>query len=232
MNNKNHININLSNLTLVIPAKEEVDCLNKVLEELQYFNYQKIVIIPKDKSLPSDLKFKNIKVINQSKDGYGNAILEGIENVKTKFFCIFNADGSFNPNEIENMMLKTNTHDFVFGSRYLKNGKSDDDTFITKIGNFFFSNVGKKFFNLKLSDILYTYVVANTSKFRELGVKSNDFCFCVEFPIKMQKNNFSYIDTPSHERIRISGKKNVNEIVDGSKILFQMIKLFFSNNNK
>ena len=232
MNNKQHININLSNLTLVMPAKEEVGCLYKVLEELENFNYQKIIVIPKDRSLPSDWNFKNIKIINQSKNGYGNAILEGIENVKTKFFCIFNADGSFNPNEIENMFTQINSYDFVFGSRYLKDGKSDDDTFITIIGNYFFSKIGKIFFNLKLSDILYTYVVANTSKFNELGVKSNDFCFCVEFPIKMKKNNFSYIDSPSHERIRISGKKNVNEIVDGFKILFQMIKLFFLNNNK
>ena len=105
------------------------------------------------------------------------------------------------------MFAKTNSYDFVFGSRYLKNGKSDDDTFVTKIGNYFFSKIGKIFFKLKLSDILYTYVIANTLKFKELGVKSNDFCFCVEFPIKMQKNNFSYIDCPSHERIRISGKK-------------------------
>jgi len=221
-----------SKLTLVIPAKEEVDCLYKVLEELRNFNFHKIIVIPSNASLPKNWTFQNIKILNQSKIGYGNALLEGIKNVKTEFFCIFNADGSFNPNEIENMFAQTNSYDFVFGSRYLKNGKSDDDTFVTKIGNYIFSKIGKIFFKLKLSDILYTYVIANTSKFKELGVKSNDFCFCVEFPIKMQKNNFSYIDSPSHERIRISGKKNVNEIVDGFKILFQMIKLFFLNNNK
>ena len=221
-----------SKLTLVIPAKEEVGCLYKVLEELRNFNFHKIIVIPSNASLPKNWTFQNIKILNQSKIGYGNALLEGIKNVKTEFFCIFNADGSFNPNEIENMFAQTNSYDFVFGSRYLKNGKSDDDTFVTKIGNYIFSKIGKIFFKLKLSDILYTYVIANTSKFKELGVKSNDFCFCVEFPIKMQKNNFSYIDSPSHERIRISGKKNVNEIVDGFKILFKMIKLFFSNNNK
>ena len=53
-----------------------------------------------------------------------------------------------------------------------------------------------------------------------------------EFPINMERKKFSYIDTPSHERNRISGKKNVNEVVDGLKILLKMIGLFFSKNNK
>ena len=136
MTNTNNLDNNLSNLTLVIPAKEEAGCLYRVLKELQNFNFHKIVVTPKNTSFPKSWDFPNIKIINQSKNGYGNAILEGIENVKTKFFCIFNADGSFNPNEIENMFTQINSYDFVFGSRYLKDGKSDDDTFITIIGNF------------------------------------------------------------------------------------------------
>ena len=225
MSNTNNIGNNLSNLTLVIPAKEEPDCLYRVLEELEDFNLDKIIVIPANSSLPQNWTFKNIKIINQTKNGYGNALLEGIKNVKTKFFCIFNADGSFNPNEINNMFKLTENYDFVFGSRYLKNAKSDDDTFLTLIGNYIFSKIGKIFFNLKISD-------ANTSKFKELEIKSNDFCFCVEFPIKMEKHKFSYIDLPSHERVRISGEKNVNEIVDGFKILLKMITLFFSYKNK
>ena len=51
MNSNQHININLSNLTLVIPAKEESDCLYNVLEELQNFNIHKIIVIPSDRSL-------------------------------------------------------------------------------------------------------------------------------------------------------------------------------------
>jgi len=88
------------------------------------------------------------QIINQSKNGYGNALLEGIENVRTKYFCIFNADGSFNPKEINDMLNLTNNYDFIFGSRYIKNGKSDDDTFLTLIGNYVFSKIGKIFFNI------------------------------------------------------------------------------------
>ena len=228
MTDKQNINSNFSNLTLVIPAKEEADCLYHVLKELQIFNVQKILVIPKEASLPENWAFENIKIINQKKNGYGNALLEGVENVNTKYFCIFNADGSFNPKEIIGMLELTNNYDFVFNSRYLKNGKSDDDTFLTTVGNYIFSSIGKIFFKIKLSDILYTYVLADTSKFRKLNVESVDFGFCVEMPIKLSRSGFSYAELPSNERKRISGKKNVNEFIDGYKILIRMIKLFFN----
>ena len=78
MTNTQNINNNLSDLTLVIPAKEETDCLSHVLEELQNYNFQKIIVIPTNRSLPNNWAFQNIKIINQSKNGYGNALLEGI----------------------------------------------------------------------------------------------------------------------------------------------------------
>ena len=89
MTNTQIISNNLSNLTLLIPAKEETDCIYQVLTELQSFNFQKIIVIPTNTSLPSNWTFQNLKIINQSKNGYGNALLEGIKRVETKYFCIF-----------------------------------------------------------------------------------------------------------------------------------------------
>ena len=44
--------------------------------------------------------------------------------------------------------------DFVFGSRYMKNGYSEDDTFITLIGNRIFSFLGNLLFFFRI--IRYT----------------------------------------------------------------------------
>ena len=40
-------------------------------------------------------------VLFQSRKGYGNAIVEGINHVKTKYSCIFYADGSTDPKYIQ-----------------------------------------------------------------------------------------------------------------------------------
>ena len=218
----------MKNLTLVIPAKNEEFSLPKVLNEIKYFKCKKIVVLGK-----SDLKtIKSInnfdcRIIKQKSSGYGNAIIEGIKKTKTKYICIFNADGSFNPKYL-NVMLKKALlgYNFVFASRYLKQAGSDDDTFLTLIGNKIFTFIGSFFFKLKLSDILFTFILGETQKFKSLKLKSKDFRLCVEIPINIKKKNFSYTEVPSFERIRLGGKKKVNEFKDGFLILFAMLKFF------
>ncbi|MDA9653793.1 glycosyltransferase family 2 protein [Candidatus Pelagibacter sp.] len=219
----------MRDLTLVIPAKNESDSLPKVLEEIKNFDCKIIIVLERsDTETINSIKNFNCEVVYQSGKGYGNALIEGINNTKTDFLCIFNADGSFNPKYLNEMLnLCKNDLDFVFASRYMKNGGSDDDTFLTTVGNFIFSMIGKIFFSLRLSDILYTFLLGKTYAFKNLDLKSDDFCLCVEMPIKARRLGMNFIDTPSYERKRIAGKKKVNEFRDGFKILIYMIKSFF-----
>ena len=218
----------MTNLTLIIPAKNEAESLPSVLNELKNFNFKKIVILEEtDKSTIESIKNFDCEILYQNQKGYGNALIQGINNVKTEYLCIFNADGSFNPKYLSEMLELCKNKDLVFASRYLKGAGSDDDTLLTKIGNYIFSLLGNIFFSLKLSDILYTYVLGKTDSFKKLDLKSNDFCFCVEMPIKAKRLGMDFDDTPSSERKRIAGKKKVNEFRDGLKILLFMIKSFF-----
>jgi glycosyltransferase involved in cell wall biosynthesis len=219
----------MKNLTLVIPAKHEKYSLPEVLKELKNFNLKIIVIIENsDIETFNAIKSFNIEIIYQSSKGYGDAIIEGINNVKTDYLCIFNADGSFDPKYLKQMLnVCENNLDFVFASRYLIGGGSDDDTFLTKLGNYIFTKIGNIFFLINITDILYTYLLGKTNSFKKLNLTSKDFCLCVELPIKANRNNMNFIDIPSCERRRIAGVKKVNEFKDGLKILFYMIKSFF-----
>ena len=219
----------MKNLTLIIPAKDEEDSLPQVLNEIKNYECNIIIILEEsDIKTINSIKNFNCKILYQSGRGYGNALIEGMNSVETDYTCIFNADGSFDPKYLKEMLnLCKENRDFVFASRYMKEGGSDDDTLITKIGNFIFSMIGNIFFSLNISDILYTFLLGKTDSFKKLNLKSNDFCLCVEMPIKAKKNGMNFIDMPSYERKRIAGKKKVNEFRDGFKILSYMIKSFF-----
>ena len=222
----------MKNLTLIIPAKKEADSLPVVLREIKDYDCKVIVILEStDNETIDAIKDFECKLIYQSGKGYGNALIEGMKNVDTEYLCIFNADGSFDHKDL-NMMLNhcENNLDFVFASRYLKGAGSDDDTFLTAAGNFIFSMIGNIFFSLKLSDILYTFLMGKTKSFINLNLKSNDFRLCVEMPINAKRKKMNFIDIPSHERKRIAGQKKVNEFSDGIKILYFMIKAFFKKN--
>ena len=56
-----------------------------------------------DKLTIEAIKNYDCKIIYQESKGYGDALKKGIDTVETRFFCIFNADGSFKPNELINM---------------------------------------------------------------------------------------------------------------------------------
>ena len=95
----------MKDLTLIIPAKNEEDSLPKVLDELKKFEYNICVILSaNDTKTIESIKNYNCEILYQKNKGYGDALIYGIENIKTQFFCIFNADGSFDPAEIKNML--------------------------------------------------------------------------------------------------------------------------------
>ena len=219
----------MDDLTLVVPAKNEAETLPTVLKDLEKYKLNTIVVLEKEDINTIDaIKNLNCKILYQEGLGYGDALIQGINNVNTKYFCIFNADGSFLSRELKEMYkyLKEYNFDFVFGSRYMKNGYSEDDTIITLIGNRIFSFLGKIFFSLEISDILYTYVMGDTEKAKGLEMKEKKFAFCVELPIKAKKRGYKLISIPSYEKPRIAGRKKVNAFKDGLIILFSMIKFF------
>lgn len=219
----------MSELTLLIPANKESESLPIFLKELASYNYKILVVLQSEdkETLNSISKFKNIKILEQKNRGYGNALIEGINNIDTEFFCIINADGSMDPKYLDQMLNDCKKYDFVFASRYLDGGGSDDDNIVTYVGNLFFTWLGNILYNLSLSDILYTYILGKTLKAKKLFLKYYDFRICVEIPFKIKKNYMTYISTPSMERKRIAGKKKVNAVKDGFLILMALLNFIF-----
>ena len=220
----------MENLTLVIPAKFEASTLPTVLKEIEKLNLscKKIIVVPKyDKETLKALENLDCKILIQKGEGFGNALIQGLNSSTTEYSCIFNADGSFDPKYLEEMLNKIDDNfEFIFSTRYKKPGGSDDDTFLTLLGNYFFSLLCKILFRLNISDVLFTYVMGRTNAFKSLELTSNEFTFCIELPIKDKFKSFKMFDFPSYERPRISGKKKVNEFKDGFLILISILRLF------
>jgi len=223
----------MKNISIIIPARNEEASLKILLKKfLLYRKFYKEIILVDGQSSDKTVeiaKNNNCKVIKQKGLGYGAAIIEGVKAVKTKYFIIFDADGSKDPRYLIRFhkKLKKDKSDIVYAERYGIGAGSLDDTLITHIGNRIFTNIGKIFFNLVLNDILHTFFLCEVKKFNEIDFKYKDFSFCVEFPIKVKRHNFLCSYIPTIEKKRYSGVPKVRSFIDGLKILNGMIVLFF-----
>jgi len=226
----------MNKVTIIIPTKNEVESLKVLLHEINnlYFKdiiYETIIVDADSTDGTREIakKYQCKIIIQKEKKGYGSAIIEGMNNSNSKYSVILDGDGSKNPNYINNLYkaIEKRSDDFIFASRYGENSGSEDDTLLTLFGNRIFTNLGKLMFKIKINDILHTFFICKTDVFKKLNFKYNDFSFCAELPILINRSKIPHSEIPSIERKRIAGKAKVNSFIDGFIILKSMINLFF-----
>lgn len=221
-------------LTIIIPTYNEDLVIEKTIRELLSYNIKNIIVVDGgsiDTTIEIVKKF-NVKIIDIGfRSGYGDAFLKGLDATNTKYLCKINADGSFDPKYLNQMMLliQSRNADIVFNSRYLKDSRSYDDTIIRKVGNYFFTKLCQIIFKTTNTDILYNYHMSETSYYKDLNLKYKDFSICTEIPIKFKRRGYKIVEIPSIERIRLAGVSKVNAFYDGLKILNKTIRLLFVN---
>ena len=137
----------MKNITIIIPARNEETSLKKLLKKFRLFKkfYKEIIVIDgqsSDKTIEIAKK-NNCRIIKQKRLGYGGAIIKGVKAVKTKYFIIFDADGSKDPRYLNRFIkkLKKDKTEIVYAERYGVGAGSLDDTIITHIGNRIFRNI-------------------------------------------------------------------------------------------
>ena len=140
-------------------------------------------------------------------ESYGSALIEGIKKL-IPIFLYNKCDGSMNPKYLEEMLNLCKNQDLVFASRYLEGGGSDDDDFITFIGNKIFSLLGNIFFRLIYLIFLYLYI-RKTSSAKNLDLKYNDFRICVEIPILAKSKNYKFVSHQVWKEKELEEKKSM-----------------------
>jgi glycosyltransferase involved in cell wall biosynthesis len=222
-------------LTVVIPTINEEDCIENTVKELKKYSFNNILIIDAqsiDKTIQI-AKELGCKTILQKSNGYGGAVIEALKEVNTEYVTFFDADGSYDPKSLSTMYdeLVNKNFEFIFCSRYKDGLRSDDDTFIRYLGNFFFTKFLSLLFSIKITDFLFHYAMASKKNYDKLNLKYHSFSLCCEVPIKAKLKGYKIKEIPSKERARSGGISKVNAFKDGLIILFDMLKLFFDRSS-
>lgn len=219
-------------ITAQIAALNEEESLPAVIKEMPGIVSEILVVdghsIDKTREIAESMGARVI--LQPKKKGFGDAHRFGFENASGDVVVIVNADWCQNPADIPRMIQKIEEgYDMVLGSRYLPGAKSDDDTIVRFIGNKIFTFLTNFLFGSKFSDSLYFFLAVKKDKVLNLNLEADDFSFCIELLVKAHQSGFKICDIPCVERPRFAGKSKVNALIDGSKILLQMIKWRLNN---
>ena len=229
--------INKSDVEIFVPTLNEEGNIKNTIRGIKENGFVNVTVLDGNssdntKQFAESLGCKVLLASEKRYQSFGGAIISAINQSRSKYCCVFDGDGSFDPYSLNIMLDKINqSYEFVFCSRYLGNQVSEDDTLLTKIGNIFFTNFVRIFFKIKTTDVLFLYFMTKTQNLRHINCKMLDFRICIEILIHAYRK-YNCIEVFSKEKKRIYGESKVNKFLDGLKILYYLIILRLTINSE
>lgn len=140
-------------------------------------------------------EFIDLLVIHHSPNrGYGGALKSGFYNSHYEWICFTDGDLQFDLREIEKLIEKSDEADLVVG-RYL----SRSAPLIRKINTFFWDNLVRILFGIKVKDIDCGFKLIKKEVIEKISPLESDGAFLsTELLAKSQGMGFKIVEVPVH----------------------------------
>ena len=232
--------MNKVKLTIIIPAYNEINTIQNIINEISDLKISKQIIIVDDCSTDgtrdSILKNKNKidKIILHEKNiGKGAAIKSAQQYVSGEYIIIQDADLEYNPKDIYALLNKIEIEKAkaVYGSRVLNNDinkKAQNFSHSLRIiGNIFLTKLSNLINNQELTDAHTCYKLFESNFFKSIKLQENDFSFCPEITTKVSKLKEEILEVPINYNGRTYKEGKKIKATDGLKAIFVLFKYRF-----
>jgi len=235
-------------LSIVIPAYNESESLpetiNQIYDKLEAENINHEILVINDNSSDNTIEvLKNLKsrvktiryITNTGPNGFGYATRKGLDNFSGDVVAIMMADLSDSPDDLV-VYYKTLVEkdvDAVFGSRFIKGGKTIDYPWIKKRINRIANGIIRMVFKIKYNDTTNAFKIYKRETIE--GLKpflAPHFNLTIELPLKVIIRGFSFSVVPNSWTNRKYGTSNLKIREMGSRyffiLLYCLIEKFFA----
>jgi dolichol-phosphate mannosyltransferase len=235
-------------LSIVIPAYNEEGVIENTVisfhDELkkEKIPHEILVINDNSKDKTEDIlkrleeDIKELRHINNiPPNGFGFAVRAGLENFSGDCVAIVMADMSDRPVDLVSYYRKMveGNYDAVFGSRFIKGGKTIDYPKNKILLNRFTNNIIRILFGVKYNDTTNAFKLYKRETME--GLKpflSHHFNLTVELPLKTIVRGYTYTVVPNYWTNRAVGQSNLKIKEMGSRyfyiILYCLIEKWLS----
>tara|TARA_Y100001970_G_scaffold222445_1_gene273584 strand:+ start:4273 stop:5109 length:837 start_codon:yes stop_codon:yes gene_type:complete len=240
-------------ILISIPVYKESENILKLINEITEYCPQADILIINDLSNDSTpeiiekINNKKIKYIERPfKMGLGTAHkLSMLFAIKNHYNYLITMDGDFShePKEIPNLIEDIKPGQFIIGSRFCLNGKSDYQgirKIVSNLGNI----VARTFLNIKLKELTTYYRVYEVNSLKKLPfneLNAEGYSLGVRVIWLLNKLKINLIEKPIHFKVRNKGKSKIPKfqifvsiydlIIMKFKDIFLNQKFYFGDNN-
>ena len=225
----------MSKLSVIIPAHNEEGQIEETIcafhNELkkEHINHEILVVNDNSKDKTEEilrrLSSENlaIRYINNTPpNGFGFAVRKGLENYHGDCVAIVMADLSDRPEDLVKYFRKFEEgYDCVFGSRFIKGGKTIDYPRFKYVLNRFTNTIIRILFGIRYNDVTNAFKLYSRETID--GLKpflSHHFNLTVELPLKAIVRGYSYAVVPNWWTNRKEGVSKLKIKEMGSRYFF------------
>jgi dolichol-phosphate mannosyltransferase len=223
---------------IVMPTYNEAQNIQKIIRMVfsKKANLPRIHILVVDDSSPDgtaaivkrliEIEFSNSLHILQRKrkSGLGTAYIDGFNWGLDKGYDIFvemDADFSHHPRYLDGMLAKSETFDFIVGSRYVKGGGVKGLCLGRKIISLFGSLYAKTVLNIPIRDLIGGFNIWKKDVLTKIDlstIKSEGYAFQIELKHLAFAHAFRFFEYPIVFEGRLQGKSKIS-----IKIVFEAV---------
>lgn len=224
-------------LSVLIPAYNEINNIQNILDKIQEINIPKEIIVVDDGStdgtreLLKTLESEVIKVVLHEKNqGKGGAIKTAIKHSTGNIIIIQDADLEYDPQDYYKLIpvIESGKEKVVYGSRFL-NKQNKHSYFTFFLGGQVVTWITNILYGQNLTDEPTCYKVFDADLLKSIKLNCTGFEFCPEVTAKVAKLGYKIPEIPiSYYPRSISEGKKINW-KDGVEAIWILVKYRFVN---
>lgn len=226
-------------ISVIIPTRNEARNIGFVLTALPP-NIDEVVLVDghsvDDTIAVARALRPDIVVVEQPRQGKGNALAAGFAAATGNYLVMIDADGSMDPAEISAFITALDEGaDYAKGTRFALGGGSDDISLLRHVGNRVLNLITNLLFGTKYTDLCYGYNAFHRNCVDVFALPDphdtsvdahwgDGFEIETLINVRVAKAGMAISEVPSFEHARRFGVSNLRTFRDGTRVLATILR--------
>lgn len=215
--------------TLLLPTLNEIEAARVVIPQIRREWVDEILVLDGG-STDGTVEFmreQGLTVLTEARGGYGRAMAYGLRQAKGDIIVEFTPDGNSIPDDIPRIIARMHEgYDLVIGSRYLQGARSDDDDWLTALGNRLFTAAVNVLFRARYTDVLVGFRAFRREAALKLDLDAAGLSWPCQSSMRFARAGLRVGEIPANEPSRIGGERKMRPFRTGWEIVKLIVRDF------